>query len=52
MIDLLLLDILEEMVLEFNYLLLKKVLEIGKARIIKEGKKVALLNFGTRLRRM
>ena len=28
---------------------LKEVLEIGKARIIKEGKKVALLNFGTRL---
>ncbi len=28
---------------------LKEVLEIGKARVIKEGKKVALLNFGTRL---
>ena len=28
----------------------KEVLEIGKARIIKEGKKVALLNFGTRLK--
>ena len=28
---------------------IKEVLEIGKARIIKEGKKVALLNFGTRL---
>ncbi len=28
---------------------IKQVLEIGKARIIKEGKKVALLNFGTRL---
>ncbi len=27
----------------------KEVLEIGKARVIKEGKKVALLNFGTRL---
>ena len=27
----------------------KEVLEIGKARIIKEGKKVSLLNFGTRL---
>ena len=27
----------------------KDVLQIGKARIIKEGKKVALLNFGTRL---
>ncbi len=26
-----------------------EVLEIGKARIVKEGKKVALLNFGTRL---
>ena len=26
-----------------------KVLEIGKARIIKEGKKVAILNFGARL---
>ena len=29
---------------------INEVLEIGKARIIKEGKKVALLNFGTRLR--
>ena len=28
---------------------IKQILEIGKARIIKEGKKVALLNFGTRL---
>ena len=28
---------------------INEVLEIGKARIIKEGKKVALLNFGTRL---
>lgn len=28
---------------------IKDVLEIGKAKIIKEGKKVALLNFGTRL---
>ena len=28
---------------------IKEVLEIGKAQIIKEGKKVALLNFGTRL---
>ena len=28
---------------------IKEVLEIGKARIIKEGKKVVLLNFGTRL---
>ena len=28
---------------------IKEVLEIGKARIIKEGKRVALLNFGTRL---
>lgn len=28
---------------------IKEVLQIGKARIIKEGKKVALLNFGTRL---
>ena len=28
---------------------LNEVLKIGKARIIKEGKKVALLNFGTRL---
>ena len=28
---------------------IKEVLEIGKARVIKEGKKVALLNFGTRL---
>ena len=28
---------------------LKEILEIGKARVIKEGKKVALLNFGTRL---
>ena len=27
----------------------KEVLEIGKARVIKEGKKVGLLNFGTRL---
>ena len=27
----------------------KEVLEIGKSRVIKEGKKVALLNFGTRL---
>ena len=29
---------------------IKEVLEIGKAKIIKEGKKVALLNFGTRLK--
>ena len=28
---------------------IKEVLEIGKARIVKEGKKVALLNFGARL---
>jgi 1-deoxy-D-xylulose-5-phosphate synthase len=28
---------------------IKEVLEIGKAKIIKEGKKVAILNFGTRL---
>ena len=28
---------------------INEVLEIGKARVIKEGKKVALLNFGTRL---
>ncbi len=28
---------------------IKEILEIGKARIIKEGKKVALLNFGARL---
>ena len=28
---------------------IKEKLEIGKARIIKEGKKIALLNFGTRL---
>jgi len=28
---------------------LKETLEIGKARIIKEGKKVAILNFGARL---
>jgi len=28
---------------------IKEVLEIGKAKIIKEGKKVCLLNFGTRL---
>jgi len=28
---------------------IKEVLKIGKARIIEEGKKVALLNFGTRL---
>ena len=28
---------------------INEVLEIGKARIIKEGKKVVLLNFGTRL---
>ncbi len=28
---------------------LKETLEIGKGRIIKEGKKVALINFGTRL---
>ena len=28
---------------------IKEVLEIGKARVIREGKKVALLNFGTRL---
>ena len=26
-----------------------EILEIGKARLIREGKKVALLNFGTRL---
>ena len=29
---------------------INQVLEIGKAKIIKEGKKVALLNFGTRLK--
>ena len=29
--------------------LISETLEIGKGRIIKEGKKVALLNFGTRL---
>ena len=28
---------------------IKDVLEIGKGRIVKEGKKVAILNFGTRL---
>ncbi|MFL2889509.1 MAG: 1-deoxy-D-xylulose-5-phosphate synthase [Pelagibacteraceae bacterium] len=28
---------------------ISKVLEIGKGRVIKEGKKVAILNFGTRL---
>ncbi len=28
---------------------IKEILEIGKAKVIKEGKKVALLNFGTRL---
>ena len=28
---------------------IKEVLEIGKGRIIKEGKRVAILNFGTRL---
>ena len=28
---------------------IKEILEIGKGRIIKEGKKIALLNFGTRL---
>ena len=28
---------------------IKEILEIGKGRIIKEGKKVAILNFGTRL---
>ena len=28
---------------------IKEVLEIGKARVIREGKKVALINFGTRL---
>ena len=28
---------------------IKEILEIGKAKIIKEGKKVALLNFGARL---
>ena len=28
---------------------IKEILEIGKARVVKEGKKVALLNFGTRL---
>ena len=28
---------------------INEILEIGKARIVKEGKKVAILNFGTRL---
>ena len=28
---------------------IKEILEIGKGRLIKEGKKVALINFGTRL---
>ena len=28
---------------------IKEVLEIGKGRVIKEGKKIALINFGTRL---
>ena len=32
-----------------NFLLLSETLEIGKGRVIKEGKKVALINFGTRL---
>tara|TARA_Y100000768_G_scaffold286409_1_gene220744 strand:- start:936 stop:2855 length:1920 start_codon:yes stop_codon:yes gene_type:complete len=29
---------------------IKEILEIGKGRIIKEGKKIALINFGTRLK--
>tara|TARA_A100001015_G_scaffold25349_1_gene28512 strand:+ start:3717 stop:5636 length:1920 start_codon:yes stop_codon:yes gene_type:complete len=29
---------------------IKEVLEIGKGRVIREGKKVALINFGTRLK--
>ena len=28
---------------------IKEILEIGKGRVIKEGKKIALINFGTRL---
>ena len=44
-----LLDILEVMELEFNYQAINETLEIGKGRIIKEGKKAAILNFGTRL---
>ena len=43
------LDILEEMVLELKFHQSTKLLQIGKGRIIKEGKKVAILNFGTRL---
>ena len=37
------------MVLELNLPSINEILEIGKGRIIKEGKKVAILNFGTRL---
>ena len=43
------LDIQEEMELELKYHQLSEVLEIGKGRVIQEGKKAAILNFGTRL---
>ena len=49
MIVLLLLDIQEETALEIELPSIKETLEIGKGRVIKEGKKVALINFGTRL---
>ena len=42
------LDIQEEMEQE-QIPSINELLEIGKGRIIKEGKKVAILNFGTRL---
>ena len=35
--------------LELSLPSIKEILEIGKGRIIKEGKKIAILNFGARL---
>ena len=50
MIVLQLLDILEEMELELNYLQSNETLEIGKGRVIKEGKKIALTKFWNTIR--
>ena len=49
MIDLLHLDILEEMGVGVELPSISETLEIGKGRIILEGKNLAILNFGARL---
>ena len=45
----LLLDILEENGVGAELPSIKEILEIGKGRIIQRRKKVALINFGTRM---